>query len=107
MNRRSIFKTIVGAICAAAIEVCGVEPDLPKASKAAINPEWFAAEYEDVFITQCGQNWVVRKQRLLMDGRDESIQWNDRENGLFAEQIRRLNLIDGQYVEVYPCTFES
>lgn len=106
MNRRSIFKTIAGALCAAAIEVCGVEPALPKARKVVINPEWVAAEYEDVFISQCGKHWVMRKQRLVVDGKDESSKSN-RDEGIFAEQIRRLNLIDGQYVEVYPYIFET
>ena len=107
MNRRSIFKTIAGAICAAAIEVCGVEQSLHKSSKIAINPEWLAAEYEDVFISQFGQHWVMRKQRLVVDCNDESSQWSSPEKGIFAEQIRRLNLINGQYVEVYPYIFEA
>jgi hypothetical protein len=107
MNRRSIFKTIAGALCAAAIEVCGVEPSLPKARKVVINPEWLSAEYEDVFISQFGQHWVLRKRRLLVDGKDESSQWTNRDKGIFAEQVRRLNLIDNQYVEVYPYIFEA
>jgi hypothetical protein len=30
MNRRNIFKFIGGALCAAAIEITGVRPSLPK-----------------------------------------------------------------------------
>ncbi len=116
-SRRSIFKTIAGALCAAAIEVCGVELTMPKAGKVVANPEWLSAEYEDVLLAGCDtQNtnngfvrtdyWIVRKQRIVVDGKDESSQWSNREKGIFVEQIRRLNLIDGQYVEVYPYIFE-
>ena len=48
MNRRSIFKLLAGAACAAAMEITGIIPSLPKEAKWVINPEWLSAEYEDV-----------------------------------------------------------
>lgn len=50
MNRRSIFKLLAGAACAAAMEITGLVPSLPKAAKYVVNPEWLNAAYEDVVI---------------------------------------------------------
>jgi len=60
MNRRCIFKTISSAICAAAIEVFGVEPQMQKVEQEAFNSMWLSAEYEDVFISQIRTNSVER-----------------------------------------------
>lgn len=50
MNRCSIFKLLAGAACAAAMEITGLVPSLPRAAKYVVNPEWLSAAYEDVVI---------------------------------------------------------
>jgi hypothetical protein len=104
MNRRSVFKTIASAICASAVEVIGIEPVLPKPQMVSINPEWLAAEYEDYYIIADGFQIAGRAKRIIgPDGEDNSCKSKD---GVIRQSICRLNLVDGQYVEVYPYVFE-
>jgi len=104
MNRRSVFKTIAGAFCASAVGVSGIEPVIQKPQMVSINPEWLAAEYEDYYIIADGFQIAGRAKRIIgPDGEDNSCKSKD---GVIRQQIRRLNLVDGQYVEVYPYVFE-
>lgn len=51
MNRRSLFKLLAGAACAAAIEITGLRPLMPKAAQYVINPEYANAAYEDLVVS--------------------------------------------------------
>jgi len=110
MNRRSIFKTTAGALCASAIEVCGVEPTMPKVGKVVANPEWMTAEYED-FLLACidprNSNYTFVRVKREMGATSSAITLDDPMKGIYATQIGRSNLIDGQYVEVYPYIVEE
>ena len=70
MNRRSIFKTIAGALCAAAIEVCGVEPVSHQIVK--INPDWECAPCEEMLMSDSHGHWVLMVKRdLSLDAKQE------------------------------------
>lgn len=60
MNRRSIFKLLAGAACAAAMEITGIVPSLPKAAKYVINPEYLNAAYEDLVIVAPTKTMTAR-----------------------------------------------
>lgn len=62
MNRRHLFKTIVGAFLAASIDLTGIAPRFPKAK---INPEYLNAAYEDVVVYFSGfrEHQILRVSR--------------------------------------------
>jgi hypothetical protein len=48
MKRRNLFRLLAGAVGASAVEVTGLKP--VAAPKVEINPEYFTAEFEEVYI---------------------------------------------------------
>lgn len=87
-NRRSIFKLIAGAACAAAMEITGLKPVMPRAAIAVPNPAYFNAEYESVFIFN---------QHYFEQCRDS----------LKHANITRYEFIDGQYKPVSQYTTQT
>ena len=71
MNRRSIFKLLAGAACAAAMEIPGLAPSLPKAARYVVNPEWLSAAYEDMFVISKESNFTLRLSRKPLDSPGE------------------------------------
>lgn len=64
MNRRSIFKLIARAVCAAAMYITGLKPAMPRAAIAVVNPAYYTAAFEDVFILGQVDPQVWRVNRL-------------------------------------------
>lgn len=121
MNRRSIFKLLVGAACAAAIEITGVVPSLPKAAKYVINPEWLSAAYEDVvcfnsssLIEHLQNNdgksvigHVLRIQRAAQDEPASLSLSKSHPEVLPDAHPFRYNLINGEYQPIPQYILES
>lgn len=64
MNRRSLFKLLAGAACAAAIELTGLIPKVPKVAQWEVNLEYLKAEFEDIVIfSNTGGSFVARFRR--------------------------------------------
>ena len=111
MNRRSIFKLLVGAVCAAAIEITGLAPALPKAAKYVVNPEWLSAAYEDVVVFSNALSVEMRQavedkgsaKLLLRFQRKEqddplSLRLSQSHPGVIADtNPTRYNFVNGEY----------
>jgi hypothetical protein len=114
MNRRSIFKLLAGAACAAAMEITGLVPALPKAAKYVVNPEYLTAAYEDVVIFSSALSVEMRQTveekgsaRLLLrfrrKGQDEplSIGMSKSRPGVLADaNPNRYNFANGEYLRI-------
>jgi hypothetical protein len=98
MNRRSLFKLLAGAACAAAIELTGLRPRMPKAAQYVVNPEYVNAAYENVTVVfnppyeGMGSTLMKYPTRLRpmapnADCREEA-------------DSPRFHFINGQYVQV-------
>lgn len=111
MNRRSTFKLLAGAACAAAIELTGLVPALPKAAKCVVNPEWLSAAYEDVAIFSSALSVEMRQTveekgsailllRFRRKGQDEplSLGMSKSRPGVLADaNPNRYNFANGEY----------
>lgn len=87
MNRRSIFKLLAGAACAAAIELTGVRPLVAKVEQYVVNPAYETAEYESVFIFN-----PEALKSLMPVGTTPSA----------SPAISRFDYVNGAYVEHKP-----
>lgn len=108
MNRRSIFKILAGAACAAAMEITGLVPSLPKAAKYVVNPEYLSAEHEDlvIFNPHAFESVVLEKYPI---GNPPVKPWRgpSRSDACVKLDSPRYNLVKGQFVQVSPHTLES
>jgi hypothetical protein len=124
MNRRSLFKLLAGAACAAAIELTGLRPLMPKAAQCVLNPEYVNAAYEDIFILSSEQSYAVRilrhpqeplrydidltlpggvpmSEHAFVVGSHEALHQLPRTLNTLTDSFSpRYNFKDGQYVQV-------
>jgi hypothetical protein len=118
MNRRSLFKLLAGAACAAAIELTGLRPMMPKAALYVINPEYVNADYEDMYLVSKDSSFALRLTRkplssagdaLVMPpmdnataiGSPEALAGLPKDFNTFPDGFMpRYNFINGQYVQV-------
>jgi len=118
MNRRSLFKLLAGAACAAAIELTGLRPMMPKAALYVINPEYVNAAYEDVYLISNDSSFVLRLARKTLSSAGDALVMPPMNNAtaigspealaglpkdfntLPDDLMPRHNFINGQYVPV-------
>ena len=109
MNRRSIFKLLAGAACAAAIEITGLVPSLPKAAKYAVNPEYVNAAYEDIvisFLPPCPDMSVTLKKYPINNPLVKP--WLSVDPDAYVKPDNpRYNLVNGQFVQIPQYLLES
>lgn len=95
MNRRNIFKLLAGAACAAAIEITGIVPKLPRAKTFVANPAYETAEYETVIF------WSREADKVaLMVERIEDPKWKQKWDKAIIETQNRFTFKDGHYIMV-------
>ena len=125
MNRRSLLKLLAGAACAAAIEITGLRPLLPKAARWEINPHYLTASYEDIYVSSNSTQFTLRVERnpepqnaLVMPplvGEVSAVGSYEALDNLPPKGVHkfpdtfipRYNFIDGPYVQVHPLTLQS
>lgn len=117
-NRRSIFKLIAGAACAAAMEITGLKPVMPRAAIAVPNPAYATAAFEDVYILGCvdPQAWRVNRfasperkasadlkvpEGVTVLGSPETLKAFPANVLKVADwHVPRYNFVNGQYIQV-------